>query len=81
MAAGRRVKGRIPADKWRKHMHWFSLTRFHAEIVSNDTDVSRRLPDLILLAPERVMFSNCVICLDFKSLLSSQCLGIKLSVF
>ena len=40
MAAGRREKGRIPADKWRKHMHWFSLTRFHAEVVSNDTDVS-----------------------------------------
>lgn len=20
-------------------MHWFSLTRFHAEVVSNDTDV------------------------------------------
>ena len=43
MAAGRREYGRIPADKWRKHMHWFSLTRFHAELVSNDTDVSNHL--------------------------------------
>ena len=40
MAAGRRENGKISTEKWRKHMHWFSLTRFHAEIVANDTDVN-----------------------------------------
>ena len=48
MAAGRREYGRIKIEHWRKHMHWFSLVRFHAELVVNDTEVSRSWRALIV---------------------------------
>ena len=39
MAAGVQERGRIPIQKWRKHMHWTSLLRTHAELIANDTEV------------------------------------------
>lgn len=64
MAAGRREAGRIPVEKWRKHMHWFSLLRFHAELVANDTEVQSLRFSVLLLGIKRVVVKPC---LPFKS--------------